>query len=46
MLLLSPNPAAPPPYEQRFVFTLDFSEPGSVLPEATPAASMLVQVRR
>jgi len=34
MLLLSPNPAAPPPYEQRFVFTLDFSEPGSVLPEA------------
>jgi hypothetical protein len=34
MLLLSPNPAATPPYEQRFVFTLDFSEPGSALPGA------------
>ena len=33
-LVLSPNPAASPPYDTRFVFTLDFSEPGSPLPEA------------
>ena len=41
-LVLASSPAAPPPYDQRFTFTLDFGGPGSTLPASQSLRSLFL----